>query len=104
MARAVQEKAANSGRFPPFWIIPECRHQVGGVAGVELDGGIRRPAVLTQPHFEVSHQARLCMLQYGTGGPANADFDKSAAKSRPAANGRAVATPPPDTRTSPTQP
>src|SRR5689334_8345973 len=40
MARPVQEKAANSGRFPFFWIVPECRHQVGGVAGVELDGRI----------------------------------------------------------------
>jgi hypothetical protein len=45
-ASAVQKKAANSSRFPPFWIVPECRHQVGRVAGVELDGGIRRPAVL----------------------------------------------------------
>ena len=54
MARAVQEKAANSGRFPPFWFVPECRHQVGGVASVELDGAIGCPAVLAQPHFEAA--------------------------------------------------
>ncbi|MGZ9112384.1 MAG: hypothetical protein ACXW3X_15225 [Rhodoplanes sp.] len=100
MARAVQEKAANSGRFPPFWIVPECRHQVGGVAGVELDGGIGRPAVLTQPHFEVSHQARLGMPQCGSGGPANADFDKVLAKEPGAENGVVVATPSHGARTS----
>ncbi|SPJ17220.1 hypothetical protein SBBP2_2600004 [Burkholderiales bacterium] len=100
MARAVQEKAANSGRFPPFWIVPECRHQVGGVAAVELDGGIGRPAVLAQPHFEVSHQARLGMLQCGSGGSANADFDKMLAKEPGAENGVVVATPSHGARTS----
>ena len=102
MARAVQEKAANSGRFPPFWIVPECRHQVRGVAGVERDGGIGRPAVLAQPHFEVSHQARLGMLQCGSGGPANADFDKVLAKEPGAENGVVVATPSHGARTSTT--
>ena len=63
MARAVQEKAANGGRFPPFWIVPDRRHQVGGVACIELYGGFGRPAVLAQPRFEVSDQARLGMLQ-----------------------------------------
>jgi hypothetical protein len=63
MARTVQEKAANSPWFPPFRVFPECRHQVGSVAGVELDGGIGRHPVLAQPHFEVSRQARLIMLQ-----------------------------------------
>jgi hypothetical protein len=81
VARAVQEKVANTGWFPPFWIVSECRHQVSGVAGVELDGGIGRPAVLAQPHFEVSYQTRLGMLQWGSGGPANADFDKVLRKS-----------------------
>src|ERR1700686_1984660 len=92
MTRAVQEKAANNGRFPFFWIVPECRHQVGGVAGVELDGGIGRPAVLAQPHFEVNHQARLRRLQSGSGGPANADFDKVLAKEPGSENGVVVAT------------
>jgi hypothetical protein len=100
MARAVQEKAANSGRFPPFWIVPECRYQVGGVAGVELDGGIGRPAVLAQPHFEVCHQARLGRLQCGSGGPANADFDKMPAEEAGAENGVVVATPSHGARTS----
>jgi hypothetical protein len=63
MARAVQEKAANGGRLPPLWFVPECRNQVGGVVGVELDGAIGCPAVLAQPDFEVSHQERLGMLQ-----------------------------------------
>src|SRR5438034_3421450 len=100
MARAVQEKAANSGRFPPFWIVPECRYQVGGVAGVELDGSIGRPAVLAQPHFEVSHQTRLGRLQCGSGGPANTDFDKMPAKEPGAENGVVVATPSHGARTS----
>ena len=65
---------------------------MGGVAGVELDGGIRRPAVLAQPHFELSHQARLGMPQCGSGGPANADFDKELAKEPGAENGVVVAT------------
>src|SRR5208337_4660564 len=91
MVRAVQEKTANSGRFPPFWIVPECRHQVRGVAGVELDGGIGRPAVLSQPHSEVSYQARLCMLQCGGDGPANANFDKVPAKEPGAEEGVMVA-------------
>jgi hypothetical protein len=100
MARAVQDKAANSGWFPAFWIVPECHHQVGGVAGVERDGGIGRPAVLTQPHFEVSHQARLDTLQCGSGGPANADFDKVLAKEPGAENGVVVAAPSHGARTS----
>ena len=93
MVSAVQEEAANSGRFPAFWIVPECRHQVGGVAGVELDGAIGRAAVLAQPHFEVSYQTRLGLLQCGSGGPANADFDKVLAKEPGAENGVVVATP-----------
>jgi hypothetical protein len=100
MARAVQEKVANSGRFPPFWIVPECRHQVGGVAGVELDGGIGRPVVLAQPHFEVSHQARLGRLQCGSGEPTNADFGKVLAKEPRAENAVVIATPSHGTRTS----
>jgi hypothetical protein len=92
MACAVEEKAANSGRFPPFWIVPEFRYQVGGVAGVELDGGIGRPTVLAQPHFEVSHQARLGRLQCGSGGSANADFDKVPTKEPGSENGVVVAT------------
>ena len=100
MARAVQEKAANSGRFPPFWFVPECHHQVGGVASVELGGAIGCPAVLSQPHFEVSHQARLGMQQCGSGGPANADFDKVLAKEPSAENGVVVATPSYGARTS----
>ncbi len=93
MARAVQEKAANGGRFPLFWIVPERRHQIRGVAGVELDRGIGRSAVLAQPHFEVSHQARHGMLQCRSGGPANADFDKVLAKEPGAENGVVVAAP-----------
>jgi hypothetical protein len=100
MARAVQEKAANSGRFPPFWIVPECCYQVRGVTGVEFDGGVGRPAVLAQPHFEVSHQARLGRLQFGIGGPANADFDKVPAKEPGAENSVMVATPSHGARTS----
>ena len=92
MARAIQKKAANGGRFPPFWIVPERRHQMRGVAGVELDGGIGRPAVLAQPHLELSDQARLDMLQCGSGGLANADFDKMLAKEPGAENGVVVAT------------
>jgi hypothetical protein len=101
MARTVQEKAANSGRFPPFWIVPERRHQVRGVAGVELDGGIGRPAVLSQPHFEVSDQARLGMLQCRSG-PANAGFDKVLPKEPGAENGVVVAAPSHGARTSTT--
>ena len=100
MARAVHEEAAHSGRFPPFWIVPDCRYQAGGVAGVQLDGGIRRPAVLAQPHFELSHQARLGRLQCGSGGPANADFGKVPAKEPGAENGVVVATPSHGARTS----
>src|SRR5271167_512994 len=102
MARAVQEKAANSGRFPPFWIVPERRHQVRGVAGVELDGGIGRPAVLAQPDFKVTHKARFGGLQCGGGGPANADFDKVLAKEPGAENGVVVAAPSHGARTSTT--
>src|SRR5215472_5711913 len=99
MARAVQEKAANSGRFPTFRLVPEGRHQVGGVAGVELDGAIRCPAVLAQPDFEVSHQGRLGMLQC-RGRPANADRDKVLAKEPGAENGVVVAAPSHGARTS----
>jgi hypothetical protein len=99
VARAVQEKAANSGRFPPFWLVPERRHQVGGVAGVELDGAIGCPSVLAQPDFEVSHQGRLEMLQR-RGGLANADCDKVLAKELGAENGVVVAAPSHGARTS----
>src|SRR5579863_6310327 len=102
MARAVQEKAANGGRFPPFWIVLEGRHQVRNVAGVELYGGIGCPAVLAQPHFEVSHEARFGGLQCGGGGPASADFDKVLAKEPGAENGVVVATPSHGARTSTT--
>ena len=57
-------------------------------------------AVLAQPHFEVSHQARLGMLQCGSGGPANADFDKVLAKEPGAENGVVVAAPSHGARTS----
>src|SRR5271165_3162707 len=100
MARAVQEKAANSGRFPPFWFVPECHHQVGGVASVELDGAIGCPAVLAQPHFELSQQARLGMLQCSRGRMANANFDKVLAKESGAENGVVVAAPSHGARTS----
>jgi hypothetical protein len=100
MARAVQEKAANGDRLPTLWIVPECRHQVGGVAGVEPDGGVGRPAVLAQPHFEVSYQARLGMRQCGGGGPTNADFDKMSIKEPGAENGVVVAPPSRRARTS----
>src|SRR5271165_2533853 len=93
MARAVQEKAANSGRVPPLWFVPECRHQVGGVASVELDGAIGCPAVLAQPHFELSQQARLRMLQCSRGRMANADFDKVLAKESGAEDGVVIAAP-----------
>ena len=93
VARAIQEKAANGGRFPPFWIVLDRHHQLGGVAGVEPYGGIGRPAVLAQPHPEVSHQARLGMLQSRSDGSAHADFDKVLAKEPGAENGVVVATP-----------
>jgi hypothetical protein len=93
MARAVQEKPANSSRLPPFWVVPECSYQVRGVAGVMLDSGIGRPAMLAQPNFEVSHQARHVMLHYGNGGLAHADFDKVLTKELGAENGVVVATP-----------
>src|SRR5260221_11039371 len=100
MARTVQEKAANSGRFPLFWIVPECRHQFGGVADVELDGAIGCPAVLAQPHLEVSHQARLGMLQCGSGEPANTHSGEVLAKEPGAENGVVIATPSHGARTS----
>jgi hypothetical protein len=100
MARAVQEKAANSGRFPPFRFVPEFRHQVGGVVSVELDGAIGCPAVLAQPHFELSQQARLGMLQCSRGRMANADFDKVLAKESGAEDGVVVAAPSHGARTS----
>jgi len=75
---------------------------VRGVAGVELDGGIGRPAVLAQPDFEVSHKARFGGLQCGECGPANADFDKVLAKKPGAENGVVVAAPSHGARTSAT--
>jgi hypothetical protein len=91
MAPAVQEKAANGGRIPSFWIFPESRHQAHGVAGVEFNRGVGRAAVLAQPLFEVRHQARLASLQRRRGGLANADFDKMPAKEPGAENGVVVA-------------
>ena len=101
-ARAVQEEAANGGRLPPFWIVPERRHQVRGVAGVESDRGVGRSAVLAQPFFEVRHQSRLGSLQRRGGGLANADFDKMPAKEPGAENGVVVAAPSHRARTSAT--
>ena len=72
--------------------VPERRHQAGGVAGVELDGGIGRPAMLAQPRFEVGDQLRLGRLPFRGGGPANADFDEVPAKEPGAENGVVVAT------------
>ena len=101
-ARAVHEEAANGGRLPPFWIVPERHHQVRGVAGVEFDRGVGRPAVLAQPLFEVRHEARLGMLQRLGGGLANADFDKVPAKEPGAEDGVVVAAPSLGARTSAT--
>src|SRR5208283_2857565 len=92
-SRAVQEKAANGGRFPSFRILPERRRQVRGVAGVEPDGGIGRTTVLAQPLLELSHQARLGMLQCGSWRPANTDFVKVLPKEPRAENGVVVAAP-----------
>ena len=100
MARAVQEKAANIGRFPPFWFVSECRHQVGGVASVELYGAIGCSAVLAQPHFEQSQQAWLGMLQFSRSRMANADSDKVLAKESGAEDGVVVAAPSHGARTS----
>jgi hypothetical protein len=101
-ARAVQEEAANGGRLSPFWIVPERYNQVRGVAGVESDRGVGRPAVLAQPFFEVRHEARLGALQRLGGGLANADFDKMPAKEPGAENGVVVAAPSHGARTSAT--
>jgi hypothetical protein len=73
---------------------------VGGVASVELDGAIGCPAVLAQPHFELSQQARLGMLQCSRGRMANADFDKVLAKESGAEGGVVVAVPSHGARTS----
>jgi len=100
MARTAQEKAANSGWFPPFWVFPERRHQVSGVAGIELDGAIGCSTVLAQPHFEVSHQARVVMLQCGGNGLANTDFDKVPGEEPGAKYGVVVASPSHRARTS----
>jgi len=64
---------------------------VGGVTGIELDGGIGRPTMLAQPSFGVCHKKRLGRLQCGSSGPANADFDKVLAKEPGAENGVVVA-------------
>ena len=95
LARSRKE-AANTGWFPPLpWIVPECRHQAGGVAGVELGtgGGIGRPAAPaatlgSKPPGTARHAG-----QCGSGGRANADFDKVLAKEPSAENGVVVATP-----------
>ncbi len=102
MARSVQEEAANGGRLPSFWIVPERCHQARSAAGVEFDRGVRRAAVLAQPLFEVRHQARLGSLQRRGGGLANADFDKMPAKEPGAEDGVVVAAPSHGARTSAT--
>jgi hypothetical protein len=56
--------------------------------------------MLAQPYLEVSHQTRLGMLQCGSGGPANADFDKVLAKELSTENGVVVAAPSHGARTS----
>jgi len=102
MAGAVQEKAANGGRLPSFWIVPERRHQVRSVACVEPDRGVGRAAVLAQPLFEARHAARLGSLQWRGGRLADADFDKMPAKEPGAENGVVVAPPSHRARTSAT--
>src|SRR6516225_7773284 len=92
MARAVQEKAANSSRFPSCWIVPECCHQADGIASVEFDGGIGRPAILEKPCFEARDQLRLGRFRCAGGGPAHADLDEAPAKEPGAENGVVVAT------------
>ena len=100
LPRAIHEEAANGSRFPPFRVLPESGHQVGGVTSIEFDGGIGRPAMLAQPSFEVCNQKRLGRLQCGSSGLANADFDEVLTKEPGAENGVVVAPPSHSTWTS----
>src|SRR5437870_2725535 len=98
MARAVHEIVANTGRIPARWIRPECGHQVGGIASVELDSGIGGSAMLAQPRFEAGDQMRLGRRRCHRG-PAHADLDEVPAKEPGAVNGVVVATASPGART-----
>ena len=100
LARAVHEVAANNGRPPASRVRSKRRHHAGGIASVELDGGIGRPAMLAQPRFEVGDQLRLGGLHCHGRGPANADLDEVPAKEPGAENGVVVATSSPGARTS----
>jgi len=99
-SRAVHDVAANIDRSPASRVWAKRRHYEDGIAGVEFDGGIGRPAMLAQPRFEVGDQLWLGGL-HGRHhrGPANAEFDKVPAKEFGAVNGVVVATAAPGART-----
>ena len=78
-ARVIHEGAADVGCVPVRRIFPECRQQAGGVARVELDGGVGRSAMLAQPGFEAGDQRRLDGRRRH-GGLAYADLDEVTVK------------------------
>lgn len=92
LSRTCQEVAADVVRPPAWRVRSKCRHQAGGVASVEPDGGIGCAAMLAQPRLEVGDQLRLSWGCNGGGRPTHTDLDEMPAE-KPCAVDRVVIAP-----------